>query len=468
MMEARMNRTMHRWIVLLVILAAAFIAPSILASAPTGAGPNDPLMVTGTWQTLAPNASAWYYFDYGADKSQAEVDLDTNGVPNIGLAIYTPVQARAWLQDPTTAPVGIGTAPGSQTAAAIHDLVWLGAFNTTGRYFAVVTNRNATQVSYRLLVSGASVTLAPPPTPTPYPTPLFTTPVPIGTIEGRLVFQDASGGNIYTVNGDGSQLRRVSYGLDPAWSPDGKQIAFSRWNYPPGLFIANADGSNEHLLFGVNELLSPQWSPDGSRIVFTHQKGGTPESRFCFGRFCFSSPADEYWKLGVVTVSDGVLFDPSCSNHCFSPTWSTDNATVAYADAQFGILATNANGGAPVTIFNQNPAVQSPMWSPDGSKIVFQVKQHDHWEINVMNADGSHVVAVTQANPFSFVPINNVAPTWSPDSQQILFLSDRNGKWEFFVVNPDGSGLKQVLKSVTDSITIHYNFSNERVIDWTK
>ncbi len=465
-----MARRLSRGIILLVVLMAAFVAPSILASAPTGAGPNDPLMVTGTWQTRAPNASVWYYFDYGAgtDRYPAQVALDTNGVSNIGLAIYTPAQASAWLQDSSTRPVGIGTPPGSNTAAAIHDLVWQGAFNTSGRYFAVVTNKNASPVSYRLLVSGASVKLAPPPTATPYPTPLFNTPVPTGNIDGKLVFQDASGGSIYTVHGDGSQLTRVTYGLDPAWSPDGKQIAFARWNYPAGVFIANADGSNERSLFGANQILSPQWSPDASRIVFTRQKGGTPASSFCFGSFCFSSPANQYWKLSVVTVSDGALFDPSSTNHSFSPTWGPDNQTVAFADGQFGILTTNARGGAPTTIFSQNPDVQSPKWSPDGSTIAFEVRQHDHWEINVVNADGGNVTQVTQANPFSFAPVNNVAPTWSPDSKQILFLSDRNGKWEFFTVNPDGSGLKQVLKSVTDSVAIHYNFMNERVIDWTK
>ena len=61
-----------------------------------------------------------------------------------------------------------------------------------------------------------------------------------------------------------------------------------------------------------------------------------------------------------------------------------------------------------------------------------------------------------------------MAPTWSPDGKQILFLSDRGGKWEFYVVNPDGSGLSQVLKNISDSIPIRYNFSSERVIDWIK
>ncbi len=463
-----MARTGRRWIILIVVLLAAFVAPSIMAGAPTGAGPNDPLMVTGNWQMLAPNASAWFYFDYGADKSRVEADLDANGAGNIQLAIYTPAQASAWLQDPTTAPVGNGTQPGASTAAAIHDLVWLGAFNTSGRYFAVVTNKSASPVSFRLLISGSSVTLVPTPTPTPYPTPLFATPIPTGTLTGRLLFQDASGGIIYSVNGDGSNLTRVTNGLDPAYSPDGKQIAFTRWNYPPGVFVANADGTNERSLFGGNQILSPQWSPDGTRIAFTRQKGGSADSRFCFGNFCFASPGSPYWRIGVVALNDGTLFDPSSTNSSFSPTWSADNHTIAYADAGFGVLVVDTNGGAPTTLFGQNPAVQSPMYSPDGSKIVFMVRQHDHWEINAMNADGSNVVAVTQANPLSFVVVNNVAPTWSPDGKQILFLSDRGGKWEFFVVNVDGTGLQQVLKNITDSITIRYNSSNERVIDWIK
>ncbi|MDE3088103.1 MAG: PD40 domain-containing protein [Chloroflexota bacterium] len=428
-------------------------------------------MVTGTWQTLAANASAWYYFDYTADKSRAEVDLDTYGVSNITFAIYTPAQANAWQQDPTTAPVAFGTPPGSSSASAIHDLIWLGAFNTGGRYFAVVSNNNSTPVPYRLLVSGSSVMLAPTPTPTPIPTPLFATPIPTGTIQGKLIFQNASGGDIYTVNGDGSNLTRVESGLDPSWSPDGKWIAFSRWSAPAGLYIANADGSNEQAIFDAQQLLSPQWSPDGTRIIFTQQKGGsTGGAPVCFRGFCFPSQPDPHWKLGVIDLSSGALSEPPCSLHCFSPTWSSDNHTAAYADAGFGVLTTdtNPNSGPPTTIYSQVPAVQSAMWSPDGSRIVFQVRQHDHWEISVMNTDGGNPLELTHPNPLSFAVVNNVAPTWSPDGSQVLFLSDRGGKWEFFIIDVDGTGLRQVLKNVSDSIPIHYNFSNERVIDWSK
>jgi hypothetical protein len=49
-----------------------------------------------------------------------------------------------------------------------------------------------------------------------------------------------------------------------------------------------------------------------------------------------------------------------------------------------------------------------------------------------------------------------------------MFLSDRNGKWEFFSANADGSNIRQVLKTVTDLITLRFDFTNERMMDWAR
>lgn len=445
-------------LILISVLAAASLVPSALAGEP-GSGPPDALRVTGTWQTLEANSSLWFYFDYGGDKSIIEVAVDDNNASGVEFAVFTPTQANDWVIDPSTSPIGRGAKPAENANFVGHDLDWEGAFRFGGRYFVVVTNNNTTPVSFRLTVTGKSVTLYPQPTPTslyPYLDNPFATPIATTSIQGKLLFQEASGGNIYTVNGDGSNLTRVSYGLDPAWSPDGTRIAFTRWNEPAGLYVANADGSNEVRVFDGQQFLSPRWSPDGKRIVFTRPSGRRGD-----------------WKIGVVElgkvvgdVTKSVLTEPQCTRQCFAPTWHVDNHTIVYADAGFGIMATDAMQGAPYLLYS-TPKVQATTLSPDATKTAFQVAQHDHWEIAVLNADGS-VTAVTHPDPLSFRVVNNVAPTWSPDGRQILFLSDRSGKWEFFVINADGTELHKVLKNVTDAITIRYNFSNERVIDWTR
>ncbi len=465
-------KQLNRWLILLVVVTVASIAPSVLAGAPTGAGPNDPLMVTGTWQTLAANSRVWYYFDYTGDKSRIQVFLDDNGATSVDMGIFTPVQAQSWMSDPTTVPVGRGAKPGAGTYVANHDLTWQGGFNLAGRFQVSINNAAPDPVQIRLIVLGDNVALGPTMTPTPGVTLVnpYATPVPQGTITGRIIFQDGSGGNIYLANADGSNLKRLTYGLDPALSPDSKQIAFTRWDQPTGVYVANADGSDAKQVFSANKAQSPQWSPDGSHIAFTRLDGGVQDDKtICFFKdFCYTYVADPHFKIGVLDASTFALSEPKCSNHCFSPTWSSDNHTLVYADGTFGVLATDTtpNSGPAYNVYTANPNVQSTLYSPDGSRIVFQARGSDKWNISVMNYDGSNVTPVTRPDPLGFVSFNSVAPTWSPDGKQILFLSDRNGKWEFFAANADGTNLRQVLKNLTDTVPITYNFSNERVVDW--
>jgi hypothetical protein len=508
-------RHLYTWkgllVFLVVTLFAMLAASSVLAGTPTGTSPNDPLMVPTDWTNIAPNTTLWYYFDYAVEgggsggpggpggrggpgpsgssgRSPVNVTVDANGVTGLQFAIYTPTQATDWLRDQTTAPVGRGTPYRDTSSGNItRDLYWSGAFNTSGRYFVVITNNTSSAIPFRLTVTGDNVTLYPVIAPTPTPTlqaPFAATPVPTGTLQGKIVFETATGGVIYTVNGDGSNLTLVSRGIDPAWSPDGRQIAFARWDtLYPGLYVVNADGSNERLVYGAQRIRSPKWSPDGKYIAFVQDK--TTNER------------DLRWKLGVIELNKmidaettkNVLTEPQCSDLCYVPSWSNDSLTLVYADPNVGIMATSIISGSASLVKGPSgtyldtgagiirpilhmPQIQSSEVSPDGKRVVYSQQAHDRWEINVVNADGSNATGVTSPDPVLYTlygqVVHNVAPTWSPDGQQILFLSDRNGKWEFFVTDPNGSNIRQVLKTVTDVISLRFDYENERMMDWTK
>jgi len=292
---------------------------------------------------------------------------------------------------------------------------------------------------------------------------------------GKLVFQVCNGCDIYVINADGSGLRRLTDGMDPAWSPDGKKVAFARWRDPRGIYVIDEDGSNETLLFGWSQAKAPAWSPDGSHIVFTRQYGGREvDKEYSFPGFQWVSPASPWWKLGMARVEDRYFSELLCYDHSFSPTWSPDGKVIAY-DSDHGLHLTSPDGSFGGQTYDHRPYAlsldvrdTSPAWSPDGSQIAFMFNQHDHWEIYVMNADGANRVRLTKEEPFTPRPPNNVSPAWSPDGRHIAFFTDRNGKWELYVMNADGSDQRPMFETALNSLNIEYGFVSERMVSWTE
>jgi dipeptidyl aminopeptidase/acylaminoacyl peptidase len=330
-----------------------------------------------------------------------------------------------------------------------------------------------------------------------------------------IVFQTVSGGPIYAINSSGNNLRYLTTGIDPVLSPDGQWVAFTRWDdTQPGAFgslwVINVDGTDERVIVGdVRQPKAPVWSPDGTQLAISVQHGGRlqPEQKcsrslptepvvdrediqvvveFDEGdaevKYCYTLLAHPFWGLRMVDVATGTVEDLPGDLFSYAPTWDPSNAWRLVYDGEMGLVNMDLNQGTTWAL-TDDVRDHSPAFSPDGSKIAVSYWQHDHWELHVINADGSGRVRLTetplrviveqQINGETPRSWNNVAPAWSPDGSQIAFLSDRTGRWEIWVTSADGSNQRPLFPAETlgglalhPEGTLQYNNVDERMLSW--
>ncbi len=88
-------------------------------------------------------------------------------------------------------------------------------------------------------------------------------------------------------------------------------------------------------------------------------------------------------------------------------------------------------------------------WSPDGSKIAYEVGSGSTWNIYVMNAaDGSGKTRLTSFGDSRY-------PSWSPNGNQIAFSREISGRWQIWVMNADGSNPHSLVKHFRSEQHIH-------------
>jgi Tol biopolymer transport system component len=162
----------------------------------------------------------------------------------------------------------------------------------------------------------------------------------------RIAFERAS--NIYVINVDGSGLQQVTQGTHPSFSPDGSRLAFGDW----GLYVVDANGSNRRKLFedGGHGAFTPVWSPDGQRIAF---RAGTS--------------ADVVDFHGLWTVSPDGSGAQRLLGDGWVPAWSPDSSRIAYVTSS-GIGVASADGSGQRQ--QVAGAIFDVDWTPDGRLII--------------------------------------------------------------------------------------------------
>ena len=117
----------------------------------------------------------------------------------------------------------------------------------------------------------------------------------------------ANGGGIFTMPLDGSAeptpltADRSGRDADPAWSPDGKRIAFRRSTINSGfdVYVMNANGSNvQRLVGGPATEEKPAWSPDGLRLLTVSDRTDPGRAQ---GLYMVDSSGGKLQPLGIVS-----------------------------------------------------------------------------------------------------------------------------------------------------------------------
>ncbi|HLK60669.1 MAG TPA: M56 family metallopeptidase [Chthonomonadaceae bacterium] len=236
---------------------------------------------------------------------------------------------------------------------------------------------------------------------------------------------DAKQFNIFSMAPDGSHVVRLTHGteksmeMDPVWSPDRKRIAFTvvEGTGPEGvvksdLYVMNADGSERHKLTESRLAMlamAPAWSPDGKQIAYNLAVPSENENPFGIAKLNIMDADGK----NVKEIGEG-----------FWPQWSPDGKKIAYSVIPPGkddivskpsLYIMDADGANAHKVADH--AMQGA-WSSDGKRLLYASIEHDEGQPNlvVSEADGSRPHRITSAPD-----TGGVGPQWSADGKQVFF-----------------------------------------------
>ena len=286
--------------------------------------------------------------------------------------------------------------------------------------------------------------------------------------------------SLYRTSLDGAERVRLTFppenytgDSEPAFSPDGKLIAFSR-NFSSGafdVFIMSASGGEPRRLTNDGEHISGiAFSQNGQDVIFSSARGGgerrglwrVPVSGGAPRQLPFGtdnagapavSPVGNHLAFVQTTYSDKIwAYDipapgesPSPGRAAIAsrqlqvaPQFSPDGRRVTFASTRSGsweiwVSSPDGTNAIQLTKFGGRQT-GSPHWSPDGKQIAFDARPEKHSEIYVIDAEGGEPRRLTRSGDK-----DAVVPNWSQDSRWIYYASNAGGNWDLWKTLLGGS-----------------------------
>ncbi len=229
----------------------------------------------------------------------------------------------------------------------------------------------------------------------------------------------------------------------PAFSPDGKTLAFVRVVSASvgDVYLVPTSGGEAMRLTMDNQCINDlTWAPDGRQIIFSSRRGGIN-------------------RLWEIPVSGGVLQlfsaagnqvrKPNFSQNGKAMAWmqSTDNADIWRVELKAKASPTTISTSDPTPVVTSTLTDISPAYAPDGKRIAFVSNRSGSYEIWVSQHDGSEPLQLT-----SFQGPQAGSPRWAPDGKSIVFDSRPDGNADIFTINSEGGQPRRLTTESSEDI----------------
>ena len=253
------------------------------------------------------------------------------------------------------------------------------------------------------------------------------------------IMRDVKKSELWIMNADGSDQRRVGVGGSPRWAPDGTRIAYTNDGQ---IHVRWMDTGEEATLTQLIE--SPRglrWSPDGRHLAFNKLVPYAPPSLAPPPK----PPAGAEW-------ADPPIMEDRFKNR---------QDGVGYLDFGYDhLFIVPVEGGTPTQVTSGDFQHQSAAaWTPDGQHLVFSSNRNENWVHDYRNSELYIVSSATgEVRQLTDRPGPDRSPAVSPDGRQIAFVGyeDRTRTYQVSrlqVMNLDGSGQRVLTGGLDRSVS---------------
>ncbi|RKZ98193.1 MAG: Tol-Pal system protein TolB [Gammaproteobacteria bacterium] len=224
--------------------------------------------------------------------------------------------------------------------------------------------------------------------------------------------------------------------MSPAWSPNGKRLAYVSFEKNRSIVYMQELKSGKRKIIakfkGINS--APVWSPDGKRLAMTLSKDGNSE-------------------IYVVYIASGVL--QRITNHYSidtEPAWSPDGRSLIFTSDRAGkpqiyqvAIVQQGRSGNPKRLTYDGNYNAGASFSPDGKSLVLITREQGNFRVGILDLASRHLQILTHSSL-------DESPSFAPNGKMVLYATELRGRGILEAVSIDGSHSPQRLRVLSGDV----------------